>query len=205
MKKIVNHLKENWIRHGFETLVVVVGILVAFTMNNWNEERKTKEFEREILNDIKTSMQSNFYQLNLCINSNTKHISSCKIILNHINENLPYNDSLDVHFSSAISWCSPTFKNAGYESLKSYGNHTITNDSIRAGLGIYDAGWMETLAARQEEYFYGTASPILTDLFETVAMRTEMKQRMISMDTNAATVCMAALTKTSPTHEGDRP
>jgi len=27
MKKILNHLKGNWIRHGFETLVVVVGIL----------------------------------------------------------------------------------------------------------------------------------------------------------------------------------
>ena len=41
MKKIINHLKENWIRHGFETLVVAVGILVAFTLNNWNEGRKT--------------------------------------------------------------------------------------------------------------------------------------------------------------------
>ena len=27
MKKIINHLKENWIRHGFETLVVTIGIL----------------------------------------------------------------------------------------------------------------------------------------------------------------------------------
>ena len=42
-------------------------------------------------------------------------------------------------------------------------------------MGIYDAGWMETLAERQEEYFFNTASPVLTELFEKVAMRTQMK------------------------------
>jgi hypothetical protein len=34
---------------------------------------------------------------------------------------------------------------------------------------------MENLGQRQEDYFYNTASPILTKLFEKVAMRTEMK------------------------------
>ncbi len=39
MKKIIKHLKENWIRHGFETLVITAGILLAFSLNNWNENR----------------------------------------------------------------------------------------------------------------------------------------------------------------------
>ena len=34
---------------------------------------------------------------------------------------------------------------------------------------------METLGRRQEDYFFNTASPILTVLFDKVAMRTEMK------------------------------
>jgi hypothetical protein len=80
-----------------------------------------------------------------------------------------------VHFSRAISWCTPTLQNAGYESLKRYGRNLVTNDSIRESLGIYDEGWIETLSQRQEDYFFNTASPVLTNLFETVAMRTEMK------------------------------
>ncbi len=36
-------------------------------------------------------------------------------------------------------------------------------------------GLLKTLVFRQENYFYNTASPILTELFETVAMRTSMK------------------------------
>ena len=51
MKKIIEHLKENWIRHGFETLVVTVGILGAFTLNHWNEERKDRSMEKDFLRD----------------------------------------------------------------------------------------------------------------------------------------------------------
>ena len=52
MKKIIKHLQENWIRHGFETQVVMVGILGAFTLNNWNEVRKDRIIEKLISNTL---------------------------------------------------------------------------------------------------------------------------------------------------------
>ena len=53
MKKIIEHLRENWIKHGFETLYVIVGILVALGLNNWNEKRKDRILEIDILSEIK--------------------------------------------------------------------------------------------------------------------------------------------------------
>ena len=126
-------------------------------------------------------MEGNFFQLEMCIKSNQKSIQSAEIILKFLDENLAYHDSLEVHFSKSLEWCSPSFQNSGYESLKSYGSNLITNDSIREDLVIYEAGWMELLAQRQEDYFFNTASPILTELFEKVAMRTEMKPRSFKM------------------------
>ncbi len=158
-----------------EIFLVVVGILIALQINNWNENRKLKQFEYSILRDIETSMELNFYQLDMCLNANKKAIISADLILKHLDENLPYNDSLDFHFSRALEWCSPVFNNAGYESLKTYGVNLVTNDTIREELAIYDAGWMEVLAQRQEEYFFISASPVLTELFEIVAMRARMK------------------------------
>ncbi|MBT8294775.1 MAG: hypothetical protein KJN70_16025 [Eudoraea sp.] len=158
-----------------EILLVVIGILIALQINNWNEDRKLKQFEYRILKDIETSMERNFNQLDRCLSANKKAIISADLILKHLDENLPYNDSLDFHFSRAFEWCSPVFNNAGYESLKTYGTNLVTNETIRQELGIYDSGWMETLAQRQEEYFFNTASPVLTELFEIVAMRTQMK------------------------------
>ena len=46
MKKILKHIKNNWYRYGLETLVVIVGIHVAFTLNSWNEARKNRELEK---------------------------------------------------------------------------------------------------------------------------------------------------------------
>jgi len=158
-----------------EILLVVIGILIAISINNKNEARKVKQFEYAILQDIETSMEENFQSLDRCLEYNKKAILSADIILKHLDENLPYNDSLDFHFSRALEWCSIAFNNAGYESLKMYGTNLITNDTIREKLGIYDAGWMETLAQRQEDYFFNTASPVLTELFDKVAMRTQMK------------------------------
>lgn len=158
-----------------EIVLVVIGILIALSINNWNERRKTKKFEHEILKDITNGIEGNYFQIDLSLRNNNASIKSAKIILNALENNLPYNDSLDLHFSKSISWVSVKFNNNGYESLKSYGVNLITNDTIRDIVNIYNIGWMETLAERQENYFYNTASPILTELFDKVAMRTEMK------------------------------
>ena len=158
-----------------EIILVVVGILIALQVNNLNEERKARAFELKILIDIKTSLDGNIWQLDNVIRCNTGTSASAKLILKRLEEDAPYHDSLGVHFSDAISWCIPALNNSGYESLKTYGLHTITNDSIRDALNIYEAGWIETLGQRQEDYFFNTASPMLTILFDRVAMRTSMK------------------------------
>ena len=43
MKKILKHFKKNWYRYGLETLVVIVGVLIAFALNDWNEEKKARQ------------------------------------------------------------------------------------------------------------------------------------------------------------------
>ena len=44
--KIFKHLRSEWFRYGFETLAIVLGILIAFALDNWNDGRKQKEIER---------------------------------------------------------------------------------------------------------------------------------------------------------------
>lgn len=64
MKKIIKHLQENWIRHGFETLVVTVGILGAFTLNNWNEDRKERILKTQLINDLKFELETGKINVN---------------------------------------------------------------------------------------------------------------------------------------------
>ena len=59
MRKIISHLKDNWIQYGFETFVVVFGILVAFSLNNWREDVKMKMEEKILLNGLQSEMMQN--------------------------------------------------------------------------------------------------------------------------------------------------
>jgi len=50
--KIFKHLKSDWFRYGFEALAVIVGILAAFALDNWNDERKQEKIEIQNLNGL---------------------------------------------------------------------------------------------------------------------------------------------------------
>ena len=56
IKKIYRNFSENWISYGFETIVVIVGILIAFTLQNWNEARKDSIQEVKYLKRIQNDL-----------------------------------------------------------------------------------------------------------------------------------------------------
>lgn len=59
-----------------EIVLVVIGILIALQINNWNEERKNREKEKYYLNSIKSSILLSQKELNRVIDD-AKLISSC--------------------------------------------------------------------------------------------------------------------------------
>ncbi len=158
-----------------EILLVVIGILIALQVDSWNEDRKEKEFANKVLRDLSISVNQNIDNLRFNIHANETAIESGELIARVLDNDLPYHDSLDLHFSQAVGFSTPTLDNGAYESLKSYGLYLIKNDSIVKSLEILNNEWPEILVRRQEQYFASTASPVLTEYFEDVAMHTEMK------------------------------
>lgn len=47
--KIIEHIKSDWFRYGFETLAVIVGILSAFALESWRDNQMRQQEERGIL------------------------------------------------------------------------------------------------------------------------------------------------------------
>ncbi len=52
MKAIFSHLKTDWYRYLFDIIVVILGIMIAFSLNNWNESKKQVTLEQQYYKDI---------------------------------------------------------------------------------------------------------------------------------------------------------
>ncbi|RLD25506.1 MAG: hypothetical protein DRI75_13265 [Bacteroidetes bacterium] len=114
-----------------EIALVVIGILIALSINNWNEERKYHNQEITMLKEIKSSLNENIVQLNLMLEYNNDVIKSYEIINEFYDKKLPYNDSLDIHFAVLDNWESPFFNYSAYMTLKNKGVELLSNDSLK--------------------------------------------------------------------------
>ena len=113
-----------------EIFLVVIGILIALSINNWNEGQKTKDKEQILLSQLKQEFEDDLRQLNDKIAIRKRIITSCKVILYILDEKLEIeNDSLIFHLQRTLY--TPTF-NANSESFfASKDINLIHNDSLK--------------------------------------------------------------------------
>lgn len=114
-----------------EILLVVIGILIALSIDNWNTDHQLKKTERKYLGEIRDNLTFDLRDIRFNINFNEDKLNSNEIILNYLKAETPYSDTLEFHFSNLL-YSTRTLPNASsYEALKSKGLDIITNDSLR--------------------------------------------------------------------------
>ena len=117
-----------------EIILVVIGILIALSINNWNEIRKFKNLEIVTLVEIEKGLNQALNENERAEKANLGTIKSYEILLEHFEKKLPYSESVSVHFRRLMAWQEPDFNYAGFELFKSRGPDLISNDSIKIKL-----------------------------------------------------------------------
>ena len=67
-----------------EVALVVIGILIALQIDNWNEYRKEREQEKELLAQLKSEYQSNLEQLDSKMGLRDRMITACVKLLDYV-------------------------------------------------------------------------------------------------------------------------
>ena len=119
-----------------EIILVVIGILIALSINNWNEEKKDTDFENEMLAQIQENLANDKKALKkIKIIFNNAISSSNKILeLKRSEENL---DSLKYWLADIIQFERFQPITNSYETLKSKGLDKVSNKKLRMLLGAY--------------------------------------------------------------------
>jgi len=127
-----------------EIILVVIGILIALQLNTWNEGRKQKVLEIDLLKELKNGLITDLEDANYNLNAQKNTYSSQNLIINWLESDLIYNDTLSTHFSE-ISYGTYFASNEGpYQTLKQLGMRTIINDSLRNQISkLYDLKYQE--------------------------------------------------------------
>lgn len=115
-----------------EILLVMIGILLALQVNNWNEWRKDRVKEKKVLVEVASTLERNCHLLTDYIEDIAKYNSSTDTILLALENRLPYSDTYSYHFHTARVDLPINFvSNAGYEELKNAGFDILLNDSLK--------------------------------------------------------------------------
>jgi hypothetical protein len=69
-----------------EIALVVIGILIALQINNWNEWRKDRSEEQQILLGLKAEFEGHLPQLDYYLNLTKDHISGMWLFMSHVAE-----------------------------------------------------------------------------------------------------------------------
>jgi len=153
-----------------EIALVVIGILIALQINNWNEERKELQKSHDVLFEIKENLQFNNSRFLAEIKEEKNVIKSIDIVLENINKIKVYNDSLDFHFINTTYWPTASRKSSGYETLKSHGVELIRSTTLRqAIINLYEKTYNEISDISKESSANHSSIiiPLFTELFQT--------------------------------------
>ena len=124
-----------------EIFLVVIGILIALQVNNWNEEKKDRAYELKMLKEVKEALETDILDSERNIDRVRRLDSAAAHIIQLSIQKHPFLDTLYLNgisrwylLRTGINYN----RNSGpYEAIKSSGLDKISNDSLRKQLVNY--------------------------------------------------------------------
>lgn len=120
-----------------EILLVVIGILIALQVNNWNENRKDTKFEHEILALIDQNLQQDSLALSSELSKTKLAIGLTDSLLKQVKLKNFNNDSLNYWMGKIICFERFRSQSSAYEMLKAKGLENISDKTLQMALISY--------------------------------------------------------------------
>jgi len=145
-----------------EIILVVIGILIALQINNWNEQQKANHKQSLVLKELLNSINNDLriYEIGLEPRLKRKK-NGIDSLQTSIIENKGIKDSIFIKFFKMSKQdIYLRFDNGPFEALKSSGLDLIRNDSLRTHINSTYTSSLPALALFGNEYYSENKSKI---------------------------------------------
>lgn len=130
-----------------EIVLVVIGILIALQINTWNEQRKFRAQERDLLTQLKSEFESNQAQLEEKMDMRKDIIKSALLLLDYVDSQEPFHkDSLLKHVSQTT--LTPTFDPIVNDLISSGRIQLLQSNALKDRLSLWTS---EIVQVTEEE------------------------------------------------------
>jgi len=161
-----------------EIVLVVIGILIALQVNNWNENQKIRRTELKMLRELKEDLLETKADLLSDVEKASSELKATDSLYQLLAANMESEDpdpiDISMHFLYERSDLYP--KTSAYESLRAHGINLISNDSLRVNI---------------------------TDFFELQLVRVDdLEKTILELDENELGPYLMRVSKATSTCEG---
>ncbi len=134
-----NMLKENKIGKYLlyalgEIILVVIGILIALQINNWNENRKIQKQEIQIYKELKSDLLQTRKDIQEIVSKHEEIFKTSQSLIYDIHNKKPYSDTIYDFFTQSNGDFQIIPKTSAFENLKNIGLNILSNDSLRIAI-----------------------------------------------------------------------
>lgn len=119
-----------------EILLVVIGIVIALQIDNWNEERKARQYERFLLQEIATNLDADGRQIGEILTQRRRTQLSILRLFDDLNTGQIHEDTLGYDLGQLFTFERYYPIRTAYEVAKSNGLQ-ISNQELRSSIASY--------------------------------------------------------------------
>lgn len=143
LRRVMQHVKDqNWFAVALDFVIVVVGILIAFQIAQWNDARKTREREAYVITQLASDIRAIHEQAQQYVEMYRGKVASADRIMAFITSGLesPEDEALLLgDFSNVMLRQPPIGRPPTWIELASAGDTgVIRNDELRQALTRFD-------------------------------------------------------------------
>jgi hypothetical protein len=138
-KNLMNEGKTSrYIKYALgEILLVVIGILIALQINNWNESNKARVYELKMLKEIQVTLKQDLAYMNMILTRVQTIDESSQAVLVMLKQDDVNKTELIKRINDMSIGIVLQFNFGAYEALKSTGIERVLNDELRNELVDY--------------------------------------------------------------------